>query len=123
MGLHTIAWARLALKQQVEIFGGAQVSLDSLWRAVGSPAGHNPEAWSALAAPFLQGLAVYLAKLEGDSSPPAARLVWIWEEESKDPWLTGDHMSDEFIAWAYATYLDAHLPRPAGKPASSLASS
>ena len=32
MGETTLGWAKLALRQQVEIFGGDHVSLDSLWR-------------------------------------------------------------------------------------------
>jgi hypothetical protein len=105
----------LALKQQVEIFGGAQVSLDSLWRAVACPAGHDPRAWSALAAPLLGGFASYIAALDGAPAhaADASRLLWTWEDESKDPWLTGDVMGEEFIAWAYAIYLDKHLERRA----------
>ncbi len=109
MKTHTTGWARLALKQQVEIFGGDQVSLDSLWRAAESPDGHDPRSWSELAAPLLSGFASYLGKLDGarsGRSADPARLLWIWEEDSKDPWHTGDLMADEFIARAYASYLD-----------------
>ena len=103
----TINLARLALRQQVEFLGGGQVSLDSLWRAWGSPAGHDPRKWSELAAPLLSGFAAYLANLEtADRAPEGAQLLWVWQEESKDPWHSGDLMSHEFIAWAYATYLD-----------------
>ena len=42
MRSETIGLARLAVRQQVEIFGGDQVSLNSLWRAVGSPAAASP---------------------------------------------------------------------------------
>jgi hypothetical protein len=108
MGVNTIGWARLALRQQVEIFGGNQVSLHSLWRAVASPAGRDPVRWSELAAPLLAGFSAYLDRLEGaeDSPGESSRLLWIWQDESKDPWHTGDLMSHEFIARAYATYLD-----------------
>ncbi len=114
MSIKHVGWARLALRQQVEFFGGDQVSLDSLWRSVGSPAGHDPQRWSELAAPLLSGFSTYLDRVyQGtESKPGSARLVWIWDEESKDPWRTGDHMSHEFIAWTYATYLDAHHERP-----------
>jgi hypothetical protein len=104
--------AGLALRQQVEFLGGGQVSLDSLWRAWGSPHGHDPGRWSELAAPLLAGFAAYLANLGGqDAEPEAVQLLWVWREESKDPWHSGDTMSHEFIAWAYATYLDDHLGR------------
>ncbi len=110
MATRTTGWARLALRQQVEIFGGDQVSLDSLWRAAARPPGHDPSSWRALAGPFLSGLASYLSKIDGRPGgvADAARLVWIWDDESKDPWLTGDLMSDEFVAWAYALYLDTY---------------
>jgi hypothetical protein len=99
----------LALRQQVEIFGGDQVSLDSLWRAAASPPGYDPRGWRTLAAPFLSGLASYLCKIDGQpGDDDASRLVWTWDEESKDPWLTGDLMSDEFVALAYAIYLDTY---------------
>ena len=51
MRSETIGLARLAVRQQVEIFGDDQISLNSLWRAVGSPAGHEPERRAELAAP------------------------------------------------------------------------
>lgn len=117
MSVKTSGLARLALRQQVEFLGDGQVSLDSLWRAWGSPSGHDPRSWTELAAPLLSGFAAYRSNLDGtDRSLEMARLVWIWEEESKDPWRSGDLMSHEFIAWAYATYLDTQLGRPAGTP-------
>lgn len=118
MVTRTTGWARLALRQQVEIFGGDQVSLDSLWRAVASPPGHDPHSWKTLAGPFLAGLASYLGKVDGRarSLEDANRLIWIWDDESKDPWLTGDLMSDEFVAWAYAIYLDTYRDRPVRTP-------
>ena len=69
MRIEKIGWARLALRQQVEIFGGDQVSLDSLWRSVASPAGHDPRSWSELAAPLLSGFSAYL----GDSTARRTR--------------------------------------------------
>lgn len=105
-----IGLARLAVRQQVEIFGGEMVSLSSLWRLVGNPEGHDPERWAEVAAPLLSGFSAYLERLEssGGSSSERAQAIWTWEDESKDPWLTGDIMSHELIAWVYATYLDSH---------------
>jgi len=115
----------LAVRQQVEIFGGDQVSLSSLWRAVGSPEGKDPERWVEVAAPLLSGFAAYLDRLEsfgGSSwSSDSARSVWIWEDESKDPWLTGDLMSHELIAWVYASHLDKHRERSNSRLTDSLA--
>jgi hypothetical protein len=114
MTRNTNSWARTALKQQVEIFGEDQVSLDSLWRAVASPSGHDPRRWSDLAAPLLSGFAAYLNRVEGDAESTAdpSRMLWVWKDASKDPWHTGDLMTHDFIAWAYATYLDDLLDNP-----------
>jgi hypothetical protein len=121
MHRETIGWARLALKQQVEIFGGDQVSLDSLWRSVASPTGHDPRAWSELACPLLAGFSAYLDRLgeERESNGGLARLLWIWEDESKDPWRTGDLMSHQLIAWTYAGYLDSRFERQSARAADS----
>jgi hypothetical protein len=110
MRSETIGLARLTVRQQVEIFGDDQVSLSSLWRVVGSPEGRDPARWAEVAAPLLSGFSAYLDRLEsrGGSSSEKARALWTWEDESKDPWLTGDLMSHELIAWVYATYLDSH---------------
>jgi hypothetical protein len=115
MQIQTASLARSVLKQQVEIFGGDQVSLDSLWRAWSSPAGHEPKTWAELAAPLVSGFAAYFNKLGLEHAPraEAQTVLWIWEDESKDPWRSGDVMSHELIAWAYATYLDTELARPA----------
>jgi hypothetical protein len=124
MRSETIGLARLAVRQQVEIFGGDQVSLNSLWRAVGSPEGKDPERWVEVAAPLLSGFSAYLHRLEsfgGSSSSDSARPLWIWEDESKDPWLTGDLMSHELIAWVYASHLDTHRERHNNRLTDSLA--
>jgi hypothetical protein len=111
MSVKTMKWATRALRQQLEIFGGEQVSLDSLWRAVGSPAGYEPRRWSELATPLLGGFSAYLDRLGGDPDATAdmARLLWIWQDDSKDPWRTGDMMTNEFIASVYAGYLDEQV--------------
>jgi hypothetical protein len=123
MRIETIGWARLALRQQVEIFGGDQVSLGSLWRAVGSPAGRDPRQWAELAAPLLSGFSAYRARLDEDAGPAdsSGELLWIWEDESKDPWRTGDLMGHEFIAWTYATYLDTYCQRDRNRVTTSCA--
>ena len=123
MRSETIGLARLSVRQQVEIFGGDQVSLSSLWRAVGSPRGREPEQWAEIAAPLLTGFTAYLDRLEnlGNSGSGSARMVWIWEDESKDPWLTGDLMSHELLAWVYASHLDSQLERRDNRRAETLA--
>ena len=118
----TIGLARLAVRQQVEIFGDDQVSLSSLWRAVGSPAGHEPERWAEIAAPLLSGFTAYLDRLASTGGSPgiAARLLWTWEDESKDPWFTGDLMSHELVALVYASHLDSRREPRAQRRTSSL---
>ena len=123
MRSETIGLARLAVRQQVEIFGGDQVSLSSLWRAVGSPRGREPEQWAEIAAPLLTGFAAYLHRLEilGASASESSRGLWTWEDESKDPWLTGDLMSHELIAWVYASHLDSERERSSNRHATAIA--
>jgi hypothetical protein len=125
MRIETLGLARLAVRQQVEIFGGDQVSLNSLWRAVGSPAGQDPERWAEVAASLLAGFSSYLEQLEsfGGSPGGSSRLLWIWEDESKDPWRTGDLMSHELIAWMYASHLDSRRERRANRNSDSLVAS
>jgi hypothetical protein len=125
MRSETIGLARLALRQQVEIFGDAQVSLNSLWRAVGSPDGHEPERWAEIAAPLLSGFSAYFDRLESFSGSPSAavRLLWNWDDESKDPWLTGDLMSHELIARVYASHLDSIRAPRSKERSTSLAAS
>ena len=68
---------------------------------------------------FYEGRTRCVIRLEGDidSTADPSRLVWIWKERSNDPWRTGDLMSDHFIAWAYASYLDSELVK--AQPAES----
>ena len=122
MPSETIGLARLAVRQQVEIFGAEQVSLNSLWRAVGSPAGQEPERWAEVAAPLLAGFAAYLERLETIGGSPAGgtRSLWTWEEDSKDPWHTGDVMSHELIALVYASHLDSRRENRPSRRANSL---
>ncbi len=122
MRSETIGLAQVAVRQQVEIFGAEQVSLNSLWRAVGSPAGQEPERWAEVAAPLLAGFAAYFERLETIGGSPVAgtRSLWIWEDDSKDPWRTGDVMSHELIALVYASHLDSRRENRASRRANSL---
>jgi hypothetical protein len=123
MRSETIGLARLAVRQQVEIFGADQVSLNSLWRAVGSPAGQEPEKWAEIAATLLSGFSAYLDRLESIGGTPGSgtRPLWTWEDESKDPWCTGDLMSHELIALVYASHLDSRREHRANRRTNSLA--
>lgn len=103
--------AAQALAQQVEFFGGSRISLSSLWRVAGSPTGHDPRNWVRLAGPLVDGYGTYRTKLgpANADEPGAERVVWTWDGESKDPWHAGDLMSEQFVAMAYAIYLDKEI--------------
>jgi hypothetical protein len=97
------------LNQQIELIGPAAVSLDSLWRAAGSPTEQSPRKWMELAAPLLAGFSRYLSNLperpiDIDDGQP---LLWVWEGEDGEPWRTGDIMTHELLARVYAAYLDS----------------
>jgi hypothetical protein len=123
MRSETIGLARLAVRQQVEIFGAQQVSLNSLWRAVGSPEGQEPKRWAEVAAPLVSGFSAYFDRIEtiGGSPDAETRPLWTWEDESKDPWHTGDLMSHELIALVYASHLDSRREQRANRRTNSLA--
>ncbi len=71
----------------------------------------NPAAGRNWLRPLLGGFSAYLDRLSGDPDATAdmTRLLWIWQDDSKDPWHTGDMMSNEFIASVYAAYLDEQV--------------
>ncbi len=97
------------LNQQIELIGPAAVSLDSLWRAAGSPTEHSPRNWMELAAPLLAGFSRYMANLPERpiAMDRGRQLLWVWEGEDGEPWRTGDMMTHELLARVYAAYLDA----------------
>lgn len=125
MRSEVIGLAQMAVRQQVEIFGGDQVSLNSLWRAVGNPDGQDPARWAEVAGPLLAGFLAYFERLESlggvDAGAGGSRLLWTWEDESKDPWCTGDLMSHELVALVYASHLDSRRMRRSNGRAASLA--
>lgn len=98
-----------ALRQQVEIIDNGRISLDSLWRAAGRPAGKDPKSWAELASPLISGFADYFSRLSRgvgrtvDKGP----LLWQWDAEDSDPWRTGDLMSVSDVAQIYAAFLEA----------------
>lgn len=98
------------LTQQIELIGPAAVSLDSLWRAAGCPSERNPRKWIDLAAPLINGFRRYLENLPArrlDEVAENGKVLWIWNGEDSEPWHTGDVMTHEFLARAYASYLDS----------------
>lgn len=105
----SIGLAEATLRQQIEIFEGDGISLDSLWRAAGCPAGRDPRTWAELAAPLIAGFARYRAHLARGSGrlPDDRPVLSDWHAEDGDPWRTGDLMTNDLIARIYAAYLDA----------------
>jgi hypothetical protein len=59
-----------AFRQQVEIFGGRDVSLHTLWRAVGGPSGHDPHSWAERADALIAGYALYLTHIGRGATGP-----------------------------------------------------
>jgi hypothetical protein len=53
----------------------------------------------------------YLARLTagGGRRPDGRPVLWEWHAEDGDPWRAGDLMTGDFIARAYAAYLDAGM--------------
>src|SRR4051812_30893743 len=109
MATSTVGLAEATLRQQIEIFEGRDISLDSLWRAAGCPAGRDPRAWAELATPLIAGFAGYRANLAGRAGrrQVGRSVLWEWHAEDGDPWRTGDLMTNDLIARIYASYLDA----------------
>jgi hypothetical protein len=97
------------LIQQVELIGPEAVSLDSLWRAAGSPPEQSPRKWTELAAPLIAGFVRYFATLPGRTTEIDERrpLLWVWVGEEGEPWRTGDLMAHELLARVYAAFLDS----------------
>jgi hypothetical protein len=100
--------ALASLRQQAEIIASDTISLDSLWRAAGSPPGKDPRSWAELASPLVSGFAHYVARLSGPPVRPSDPdpVLWEWDDDDSDPWRTGDLMSVSHIASIYAAYLD-----------------
>jgi hypothetical protein len=87
------------------------LSLDGMWRAVGSPAGKGPLVWIALARPLLPAFNRYFANLAacGYHEKSKHRIyVFIAEEDFDDDHLAGDVITPLWlIAEAYASFLDS----------------
>ena len=110
--------AREALDQQVEDIGECfDLSLDAIWRAVGSPRDDDPLCWLAWAYPLVPAFDRYYSDLRAMGCDPACeghhRTVYIREDDREDGcWLPGDLMTTTwFIARAYAYYLDLRRPK------------
>jgi hypothetical protein len=104
-----------ALRQQAEIFGFDAISLDSLWRAAGSPPGKDPREWSRIALSLVRGFDDYLAEVARLQGHPRGGhpVLWEWHANDGDPWRSGDLMSAFPLAQLYAAYLDGGIfPSP-----------
>jgi hypothetical protein len=107
--------AREALDRQIEQIGECfDLSLDAIWRSVGSPLGDDPMGWLAWAYPLAPAFDRYLSDLERIGCGPGIEdhrhaSLYILEESDleEEYWLPGDLMTTTwFVARAYAYYLD-----------------
>jgi hypothetical protein len=87
------------------------VSLDGLWRAVGSPAGKGPLEWLALARPLVPAFHRYFENLAACGYHEKSELriyVFIEKEDLDDDHRAGDVTTSLWlIAQAYASFLDS----------------
>src|SRR5258708_38853264 len=97
------------LKQQVDILGPEAVSLDSLWRAAGSPSDQSPRRWITQAVPLITGFLRYHTSVPGRpiKANNVTDLLWSWNGESSETWRTGDILTHELLARVYAAYLES----------------
>jgi hypothetical protein len=97
------------LSQQVELFGPDAVSLDSLWRAAGSPQDQSPRKWLAQAVPLITGYLRYYLSVPGRPvrANNVSDLIWSWSGDDGDPWHRGDILTHELLARVYAAYLES----------------
>lgn len=97
------------LRLQVEFFGEAAISLDSLWRAGGCPVGKEPVRWATQAYSLIRAYSEYISNFP---PPGSARctdepILWRWADTDSDPWRSGDLMGPGVLARLYAEYLRA----------------
>ena len=87
------------------------LSLDGMWRAVGSPPGKGPLEWIALARPLLPAFYRYLANLAAcgyQNMPDHGLLLFIEEEDLDDDHQAGDVTTSLWLlAEAFASVLDS----------------
>jgi hypothetical protein len=105
------------LEQQIDLFGAEAVSLDSLWRAAGSPTDESPREWLAQAVPLIAGFLRYQTSVPGRpiKANNVTDLVWSWHGENSEPWRTGDLLAHELLARVYAAYLESAWPSRRGE--------
>ena len=96
---------------QVDTNDGYAISLSSLWRAVGCPAGRDPRSWVELARPLIEGGAAYFARVPTVPSDLFTEpQTWEFRRETGEEidlhWEGGDVMARQWVAQYYADYLD-----------------
>ena len=97
------------LNQQIDLFGPDGVSLDSLWRAAGSPDDQSPRKWLAQAVPLIAGYLRYYNSVPGRPirATNVSDLLRSWNGDDGDPWHQGDILTHELLARVYAAYLES----------------
>jgi hypothetical protein len=101
---------------EAQLVGGPyrrHLSLDGMWRAVGSPAGKGPLAWIAMARPLLPAFHRYFENLAacGYHEKSKHRIyLFIGQEDLDDDHRAGDVITPLWlIAEGYASFLDSDV--------------
>jgi hypothetical protein len=111
------------MAHQRSMCDGYAYSLDSMWRASGSPDGKDPQSWLLIAGLLVDGVADYFHRLdelrelpvEVRSKGTRAEVVFVCENTEHgvpltgpdDPWQIGDTLVPYLLAYPYAMFLDA----------------
>lgn len=129
-GLFTVDLANCPAHQEMarqhDLGVDYRYSLDSLWRAAGSPAGKKPKEWLHWAQPLVSGVALYFARADrrqGVPNPSSGAMDDVVSMATDtDPdgcWEQGDTLAAFVLAEIYARHLDYAEPgvaEPAGGP-------
>jgi hypothetical protein len=123
MTTKVVGAAEADMARQFDYADGYSYSLDSMWRAAGSPEGRDPGTWIDLALPLIHGTAQYFKALDGlkknqggvlhsctpGTSDPILFVAVGYGADDRDPEnpvRPGDRVATPIVAEVYASFLD-----------------
>ena len=109
MGVSSRSRIGVQFAHQIDMFGPEAVSLDSLWRAAGSPRHQSPRQWLVRAIPLINGFLRYHTSVPGRpiKANNVTDLLWAWNGESCEPRRIGDIVAHELISRVYMAFLES----------------